>query len=138
VRGRLAGRPVTAARADNTHSSGSRDRPDAAANHDAVSAADQRIAQALADVAAIGILQQRSAHRSTMLAEHLQRALNSRVIIEQAKGVLAERNAVDMNAAFEALRQYARNHNLKLTELALAVVRGYVEPGAIVARSPAN
>ena len=73
-----------------------------------------------------------------MLAEHLQRALNSRVIIEQAKGVLAERNAVDMNAAFEALRQYARNHNLKLTELALAVVRDDVEPGAIVPRSPAN
>ncbi len=105
---------------------------------DPVSVADQRIAQALADVATIGILQQRSAHRGTMLAEHLQRALNSRVIIEQAKGVLAERNAVDMNAAFEALRQYARNHNLKLTELALAVVRDDVEPGAIVPRSPAN
>ncbi len=105
---------------------------------DPVPAADQRIAQALADVATIGILQQRSAHRSTMLAEHLQRALNSRVIIEQAKGVLAERNAVDMNAAFEALRQYARNHNVKLTELALAVVRGDVEPGAIAAWSPAN
>jgi AmiR/NasT family two-component response regulator len=73
-----------------------------------------------------------------MLAEHLQRALNSRVIIEQAKGVLAERNAVDMNTAFEALRQYARNHNLKLTELALAIVRGDVEPGAIAARSPAS
>jgi len=63
---------------------------------------------------------------------------HSRVVIEQAKGVLAERNAVHMNASFEALRQYARNHNLKLTELALAVVRGDVEPGAIVARSPAS
>ena len=105
---------------------------------DPVPVADQRIAQALADVATIGILQQRSAHRSTMLAEHLQRALNSRVIIEQAKGVLAERNAVDMNAAFEALRRYARNHNLKLTELALAVVRGDVEPGTIAVRSPAS
>jgi transcriptional regulator with GAF, ATPase, and Fis domain len=100
-----------------------------------VPAADQRLAQALADVATIGILQQRSTHRSAMLAEHLQRALNSRVIIEQAKGVLAERNAVDMNAAFEALRQYARDHNLKLTELALAVIRGDVEPGAIAART---
>jgi GAF domain-containing protein len=107
-------------------------------NTDSVPVADRRVAQALADVATIGILQQRSAHRSAMLAEHLQRALNSRVIIEQAKGVLAERNAVDMNAAFEALRQYARNHNLKLTELALAVVRGDVEPGAIVARPSAN
>jgi len=100
-----------------------------------VPAADQRIAQALADVATIGILQQRSAHRSTRLAEHLQRALNSRVIIEQAKGVLAERNAVDMNTAFETLRRYARSHNIKLTELALAVIRGDAEPGAIAARS---
>lgn len=83
---------------------------------------DQRLAQALADVATIGILQQRTAQRSAMLAEHLQRALNSRVVIEQAKGVLAERNGVSMVTAFDSLRQYARDQNLKLTELAYAVV----------------
>jgi GAF domain-containing protein len=89
---------------------------------------DRRLAQALADVATIGILQQRSAHRSTMMAEQLQHALNSRVAIEQAKGVLAERNSVGVDAAFDALRRYARNHNLKLTDVALAVVRGEIAP----------
>ncbi|WP_322756466.1 GAF and ANTAR domain-containing protein [Frankia sp. Cas3] len=98
---------------------------------------DQRLAQALADVATIGILQQRSVHRSAMLAEQLQRALNSRVAIEQAKGVLAERNSVDMDVAFDALRRHARNHNLKLTEVALAVVGGEIAPDTVpVLRRP--
>jgi AmiR/NasT family two-component response regulator len=66
-----------------------------------------------------------------MMAEQLQHALNSRVVIEQAKGVLAERNSVDMDAAFTALRRYARNHNRKLSELAVDVVRGAVDPTAI-------
>jgi GAF domain-containing protein len=92
---------------------------------------DQRLAQALADVATIGILQQRSAHRSSMIAEQLQHALNSRVVIEQAKGVLAERHGVDMNAAFASLRRHARNHNHKLTQTALAVVTGELDPGSI-------
>ena len=83
---------------------------------------DQQLAQALADVATIGILQQRSAQRSTALVEHLQRALNSRVVIEQAKGVLAERNGMSMAEAFNSLRLYARDHNIKLTDLAYAVV----------------
>jgi GAF domain-containing protein len=99
--------------------------------------ADQRLAQALADVATIGILQQRSAHRSAMLAEQLQLALNSRVVIEQAKGILAERNGVDMNAAFDALRRHARQRNLKLTELARAIVRGDVDPVAVAVSRPA-
>jgi AmiR/NasT family two-component response regulator len=63
-----------------------------------------------------------------MLAEHLQRALNSRVVIEQAKGVLAERNAMSMEAAFEALRLYSRDHNIKLTNLAVAVVHQNLNP----------
>jgi transcriptional regulator with GAF, ATPase, and Fis domain len=90
----------------------------------AVPVDDQRIAQALADVATIGILHRRSAHRSTIVAEQLQHALNSRIVIEQAKGVLAERSNVTMERAFEVLRRHARNHNLKLTDVALAVVRG--------------
>jgi GAF domain-containing protein len=101
-----------------------------------VSPDDRRLAQALADVATIGILQRRSAHRSTMVAEQLQHALNSRIVIEQAKGVLAERNSVSMDTAFATLRRYARNHNLKLTDVALNVVRGELDPATIAVDPP--
>jgi transcriptional regulator with GAF, ATPase, and Fis domain len=95
-----------------------------------ISANDQRVAQALADVATIGILQWRASHHAATVAEQLQHALNSRVVIEQAKGVLAERGGTNMDAAFNALRSYARGHNLKLTNVALAVVRGEIDPSA--------
>ncbi|MFF7644183.1 ANTAR domain-containing protein [Streptomyces canus] len=80
------------------------------------------IAQALADVATISLLQQRSTHRSTVLNEQLQTALNSRVLIEQAKGKLAERQSVDMERAFTALRGYARAHNRRLSDVARAFI----------------
>jgi GAF domain-containing protein len=81
-------------------------------------AADLRIAQALADVATIGLLQERSLRRSETLAEQLQGALNSRVIIEQAKGKLAERLTVEMEDAFRMLRDHARESNQHLTDVA--------------------
>jgi GAF domain-containing protein len=82
------------------------------------------IAQALADVATISLLQQRSSQRSTVLNEQLQTALNSRVLIEQAKGKLAERQNVDMERAFTALRGYARSHNRRLSDVARAFIDG--------------
>lgn len=88
----------------------------------------RRLGQAFADVATIGILQRRTVHRSTLLAEQLQFALNSRVVIEQAKGVIAERHKVAMHVAFESLRRTARDRNLKLTDAATAVVRGEIDP----------
>jgi len=85
-------------------------------------AADLALGQALADVATIGILQERAIRRGEVLSEQLQAALNSRVIIEQAKGVLAQRGNLSMHAAFDRLRGYARDHNLRLTEVARQIV----------------
>lgn len=80
------------------------------------------IAQALADVATISLLQQRTTQRTTVLNEQLQTALNSRVLIEQAKGKLAERQGIDMEQAFTALRSYARAHNRRLSDVARAFI----------------
>jgi GAF domain-containing protein len=84
----------------------------------------QRIGQALADVATIGLLQQRAIHRRDILTDQLQTALNSRILIEQAKGVLAERHHVDLDEAFVLLREGARSRNRRLSELARSVVDG--------------
>ena len=94
---------------------------------------DERVAQALADMATIGLLQQQSRHRATLLAEQLQGALNSRVVIEQAKGVLAEYGQISMDRAFGALRAFARDHNRKLSDVAEAVVVRSVPLHAVVA-----
>ena len=83
-----------------------------------------RVGQALADVATIGILQERAIRRRDILAEQLEVALHSRVVIEQAKGVLAERNQLDMDVAFALLRDYARATNQRLSNLARGVVEG--------------
>lgn len=87
-----------------------------------LSAADASVTQALADVATIGILQERLIRESGIVAEQLQRALDSRVLIEQAKGVLAESWNIDMDEAFSLLRDYARNQNLTLRSVAEGVV----------------
>jgi GAF domain-containing protein len=80
--------------------------------------------QALADVATIAILQARAVEDAARLAGQLEHALASRVVIEQAKGVLAERLGIDPDAAFLRLRRYARVHGLRLTGLAHRVVDG--------------
>ena len=93
---------------------------------------DAHLAQALADVATIGILQQRAIHRSEELAEQLQVALDSRVIIEQAKGVLAERGGLTMDEAFEVLRRYCRSHRLHLADTARGIVEGRLQTGQLL------
>ncbi len=82
---------------------------------------DALIAQALADIATIGILQERSIRETHILNEQLQRALESRVLIEQAKGVLAAVGSLDMDEAFAALRSFARAHRMTLRDVAQQV-----------------
>jgi GAF domain-containing protein len=76
------------------------------------------LAQAMAEVAAIGLLHQRALDDGRLLAEQLQNALQSRVLIEQAKGMIAEYLDLSIDDAFLVLRKYARDHNLQLTQLA--------------------
>ena len=100
-----------------------------------MSSDDTQIAQALADVATIGILQQRSLHRASLVAEQLQFALNSRIVVEQAKGVLAEFGGVDVATAFAALRLHARSTNQKIGVVADAVVRRNLPAEEILPRA---
>jgi GAF domain-containing protein len=86
-----------------------------------------RILRALTDVVTIGLLNRRTQDDQHVLIEQLQLALSSRVVIEQAKGILAERGGVSPDAAFAALRQQARTHNVGLTGLARDIVDGTVQ-----------
>jgi GAF domain-containing protein len=88
---------------------------------------DVVVAQAFADLASISILQLRATSEAQRLNEQLLVALTSRVVIEQAKGVISERAGVDLAEAFARLRAYARNHNLLLTEVAQAAVDGTLD-----------
>ncbi|MGX6601925.1 GAF domain-containing protein [Micromonosporaceae bacterium Da 78-11] len=95
---------------------------------------DVQIVQALTDVAAIGLMQERAVRRGELLTEQLQGALNSRIVIEQAKGAIAQRHGISIDASFTALRGFARRRNRKLTEVALellndpAALAGLLEP----------
>jgi hypothetical protein len=85
---------------------------------------DLRVAQALADVATIAILQERLSRSRELLAGQLQAALDSRIVIEQAKGVLAERAGLDVADAFTLLRRTARSSGRRMSELAAEIVAG--------------
>ena len=78
--------------------------------------------QALTDVATIAILQERTISRAEALTEQLQGALNSRIIIEQAKGALAQREGVSIDFAFEMIRVRARSARQRIVEVAIAVL----------------
>jgi len=95
--------------------------------------ADLTACRAMADVATISLLQDRATEQSRVLAEQLQVALNNRTVIEQAKGVLAERADLDMHAAFELLRGHARNHNTRLNEVAQALLEDRLSVEALQA-----
>ena len=85
---------------------------------------DLQTSQALTDIATIGLIHERAITQSEEVARQLQAALNSRVIIEQAKGKLAEQTKMDPDEAFQLLRRYSRSHNYRLSDLAAAFVRG--------------
>ncbi len=91
--------------------------------------ADMAAARAFADVATIGILHERSLRESEVLSEQLQLALNSRVVIEQAKGVVSFTNGVPVDEAFDLIRAYARGHQLPLRDVASRLVRRELQLG---------
>ena len=100
--------------------------------------ADVDAAQALADVATIAILQHRAALEAQVLNEQLNHALNSRIVIEQAKGMVAEREGLNMEQAFSTLRNHARNHNLRLVDVARDVIDGTLAASALDRPPPAK
>lgn len=91
-------------------------------NPGALPAASTRIAQSLVDVATIGLIQVESGQRSDVLLSQLQLALDARVVIEQAKGVLAELRELTPPEAFTAIRGHAQASNMRLTDVAYAVI----------------
>jgi GAF domain-containing protein len=95
--------------------------------------ADVEVAQAFADVATIGILQHRAALEAQVLNQQLTHALNSRVMLEQAKGMVAERLNLDMERSFATLRTHARNNNLRLGDVAQSVIDGSLAPSGLKA-----
>ncbi len=83
---------------------------------------DKDAAQALTDVATIGILQERLISERSIVADQLQRALDSRILIEQAKGVLSQIGSLEMDEAFDAMRKFARRNSRRLSEVAAAII----------------
>jgi GAF domain-containing protein len=98
--------------------------------------ADVEAAQAFADVATIAILQHRAAMESQLVNAQLTEALTSRIAIEQAKGMVAQRQGLSMEDAFLALRKHARNHNMRLLDLAQAIIKADPAGPGIVVDSP--
>jgi ANTAR domain len=89
---------------------------------------DVVVAQALADIATIAILQNRKTVETGELNAQLTTALSSRIVIEQAKGMVAERQSIPVDEAFDRLRRHARNHNLRLADVACDTVDGTIDP----------
>jgi len=94
-------------------------------------AADVVAAQAFADVATIAILSHRAAAEAQAVNDQLTRALNSRIVIEQAKGMVAQDTGLDMEQAFDRYRLHARNHNLRLADVAASIIDGTLLPTSL-------
>ena len=92
---------------------------------------DLSLGQGMADIAAIALLQERTVRESRGVIAELQGALNSRVVIEQAKGMLAESAQIDVDAAFVWLRTHARDHNRRLSDVARDVIDGRLDAAAL-------
>jgi transcriptional regulator with GAF, ATPase, and Fis domain len=99
----------------------------------AIDEASVKLGQAFADIATIGILQQRAINHDEIVSEQLQAALHHRVIVEQAKGVLTEASGVDMHEAYLLLRNYARAHGQRLTEVARDIATAKLNPSDLQA-----
>jgi GAF domain-containing protein len=92
---------------------------------------DVKVIQALADVATIALIQEQALVAAETLTEQLQGALNSRIVIEQAKGVVARSLGVNVNEAFEVMRSHARRNHLRLTDLAHSIATGVTDPATL-------
>jgi transcriptional regulator with GAF, ATPase, and Fis domain len=99
---------------------------------------DLSLAQALAHVGSVAIVQGTAIADSAAITEQLQIALRSRVVLEQAKGVIAQRADLEMDEAFAVLRRFARDHNLRLGDVAGSVVRRELLPQAVVDHARRN
>jgi transcriptional regulator with GAF, ATPase, and Fis domain len=97
-----------------------------------LSEAASRLGQALADMATITILQDRALRESELLAEQLKVALVGRVVLEQAKGVLSERGGITLEEAFQVIRNYGRNRNLRLRDVSEGIIRGTIDATAVL------
>jgi GAF domain-containing protein len=98
-----------------------------------ISPADLVLGQALADVATIAILQERAVRRAEVVAEQMQYALTSRVLIEQAKGILAQHSGLSMDEAFLRMRRWTRNRNRRLADVARDIAEKRLAPDTIAA-----
>jgi GAF domain-containing protein len=102
------------------------------AHPEPLSDADVALAQALADVASIAVVQDQVTRQSAIREGQLQHALTSRIAIEQAKGMIAERARLDMDQSFAKLRAYARGNNQGLTAVATGLVDGLISIDSII------
>jgi transcriptional regulator with GAF, ATPase, and Fis domain len=94
---------------------------------------DVRVAQAMADVATIGILQERAIHQGVEVAGQLEFALQSRIAIEQAKGIVAERCDISVDDAFNRIRSFARSGNQRLSDVARHIIDGALDARILIA-----